>query len=337
MKHVLIVDNDPIMLSTFSGLLKSQGGFINVLTADSVQAAFELIAGQPIHLVLTGLHLPVIGGFELIVKIARRYPDTRIILLNNNLAPMMRTKFKQIPNAIYFDQSMDVGLLNKRIFTELGIDYGGQLRGISLPSFLQMLELEGRSCTLLVRAKSASGYLYMSRGNCIAADCDGLSAREAALEMLTWENVTIDIDFAPPDVDRTIDKPLMGLIMESGRMIDDTARERADQRRHDRHECQVAIDFDVSNWTYQCCLRDISQGGAYVETEQKIETGQKVLLTLASPGRNGQCVVNGTVARRDANGLAIAFEELSLHQKKIVQTLISQSNPSEEAGGQEMN
>lgn len=323
MKNVLIVDIDRVMLSHFAGLLKNQSGFLAILTADSVETAIDFMASNPIHLVITGLSLPAIAGFELLTKMAKQYPETGILLLHDHLSPTMHGKIKQAPNAKYLDPSVNLGLLYHHIFTMLGIDYGGQVRGVSLPSFLQMIELEHRSCTLLIQSKSNSGYIYMSKGECISAAYKELSAKEAVLEMLTWDNVTIDIDFHPPGVDRDINTPLMILIMESGRMADDVARERTDQRQYNRFECQVAIDFDVSQWTYQCCLRDISQGGAYVETDQSIEPGQKILLTLTPFSRGGDCVVNGTVTRKHKNGLAIAFEELSLQQKKIINALIT--------------
>lgn len=323
MKHILIVDIDPVMLDTFAGLIKSQSGFLSVFSADSVKAAVALLAAKPIDLVITGLHLPEIGGLELMLQVSRNFPGVPIIFLANRLSPMLRAKIKQIPKAVHFDQPLDASLLGKRIFTELGIDYGGQMRGVSLQAFLQMLELEERSCTLLVRAKGKNGYLYMVKGEPVSATCNDLAGDPAALEILTWDHVIVDIDFSPPETQSDITKSLMRLIMESGHLIDHNNGDRTNQRRHDRYECQVALDFDIRDWTYHCCLRDISHGGAYVETEQNIDLGQKIMLTLASPNGYGKCVVNGTVARRDEKGLAIAFEQLSLHQRNIIEALIS--------------
>ena len=57
MKNVLIVDSNPIMLAAFVGLLKSQSGFLNVLSAKTGKGALEVIAGKKIHVVITGLNL----------------------------------------------------------------------------------------------------------------------------------------------------------------------------------------------------------------------------------------------------------------------------------------
>ena len=92
--------------------------------------------------------MPEIDGFELVALLAKQYPDIRVIVMTNNASPMFRAEIKQIPTAVHFDRASDISLLTKRILTELHIDYGGLVRGLSLPSFLQMLEIEGRSCTL---------------------------------------------------------------------------------------------------------------------------------------------------------------------------------------------
>jgi CheY-like chemotaxis protein len=322
MKHILIVDIDSAMLDTFAGLIKSQSGFFDVFPVNGVKAALDLMAAQPIDLVITGLHLPEIGGLELMLQVSRNYPEVPIIISAHHLSPRQRAKIKQIPKAVYFKPSLDAGLLARRIFTELGIDYGGRMRGVSLQAFLQMIELERRSCILLVQAKGKEGYLYMVKGELVSATCNGLTGTPAALEILTWEHVTVDVDYSLPETERDVTKSLMGLIMESGHLIDDAHGDRSNQRRYDRYECQVALDFDVRDWTYHCCLRDISHGGAYVETEQPIDPGQKILLTLPSQNGDGPCAVNGTVARRDDKGLAIVFEQVSLYQKNIIETLI---------------
>jgi CheY-like chemotaxis protein len=41
MKNILVVDNDPIMLHTFVGLLKSQGGFLQLLSAANIQTPWK--------------------------------------------------------------------------------------------------------------------------------------------------------------------------------------------------------------------------------------------------------------------------------------------------------
>ena len=324
MKNILIVDSDAITLNVLVGLLNYQGNFFNVLTTTSSRVSLEIIASESIDMVVTGLHLPEIATFELMAKIERLYPQIRMIIMTAGASPMLRTKAKQRENVILFDQALDVVLLVQRIFSELNIEYGGRIRGVSLPSFLQMMELEDRSCSLNITAKGRTGWLYLRKGTPITAKFGELTGRQAALQILTWKNVTIDIDYSITDYPREITKPLMSLIMESGRLIDDEQRRRPELRKHERYDCHVAVDYDLSEWTYRCCLMDISMSGAYILTEQPIETGQKISISLASADNQRNDSFNGVVIRRDGKGIGVRFDKLSLKQKAVIEAMREQ-------------
>ena len=321
MKNILIVDQDPIMLQAVVGLLKSQSGFLNVLSAKNGEAALEIISQKRIHIVITGFYMQEIDGFELVTIVARQYPDIRIIVMSNNSSPMFRAKIKQIPTAVHFDQATDISLLTKWIFTELHIDYGGKVRGLSLPSFLQFIVQEERNCTLQISTEGKMGRMSIINGELVTAKFGPMNGESAALLILAWENVLIDIDYSIKEVRREITKPLMALLLESGRLADERESGPANLRRHDRFECQVDVDYDIIDWTYQCSLRDISLGGAYIETEQPVKDGQKIVLTLSSPELESSCAIIGQVVRRDKNGIGVRFEEVGLRQKKVILAL----------------
>jgi CheY-like chemotaxis protein len=321
MKNVLILDSDPIVRLTIGGLVKSHSGLLNVLTAINPREALATIANQQIHLVIAGPGMAEIEDFELMSKIEALQTDTRLIVMTNKSSPMLRTKIKQYPAIVQFDQLTDTSLLMMRIFTELNIDYGGQIRGIQLPSFLQMLELEDRTCTLHISTKGRTGRLFILKGAPIGARIGPLSGKPAALNILTWENVLIEIDYTPIEMQPEITKSLMGLILESGRLVDERHRKNPNQRKDQRFNCVVAIDYDISDWTYQCVIKDLSLGGAYIETEQSIEVGQKIILTLTPPDLERGCTINATVIRNDHMGLAVRFESLSMQQKEVIQFL----------------
>lgn len=328
MKNILIVDTDPILLHTVVGLLKSQGGLLQIHSAANTQAALDILAADDIHILITGMHLPEMDTFELLSQLAAEYPQTRLIVMTNNASSMFRSKIRQMPAVIHFDQALDISMLTKRIFTELQIDYGGQLRGITLASFLQMMELEGRSCTLLVTTKGKNGIIYLVRGKPVAARMGLLTGKPAVLHILTWQNVLIDIDYAPTEVPQEISTPLMNLILESGRMVDEKQSNRPNLRKHSRYDCLVGVDYDISDWTYQCYMRDISEGGAYLETEQSVKVGQRLLISLSSPVLERSCTINGTVVRRDPHGIGLRFEALTLQQKQVIRSLTeSRCNP----------
>lgn len=321
MKNVLILDNDPIVRMTISGLVKSHSGLLELKFAKGVQETIDVIANHSIHLIIAGPRVAEIDVFELITQLEDQFASMRLIVMTVNASPMLRTKIKQHPAIVQFDQLEDISLLMKRIFTELNIDYGGRIHGVQLTSFLQMFELEDQSCILHISTKGKTGQIYISKGAPVSARIGPLSGKPALLNILTWDNVVIEIDYSPFKMPPEITKNLMGLILESGRLLDDRHRKNPNQRRDQRFNCVVAIDYDISDWTYQCVIKDLSHGGAYIESEQSIEVGQKIMLTLTPPNLDRGCTINATVIRNDHMGLAVSFESLSEQQQEVVDFL----------------
>ena len=165
MKKVLIVDSDPGMRQAFAGLLKGHDGLLEVFSVESGREALAFLETQEIHLVITRLHMSGMDGLELVTRLDQKYPQLRVILMASDASPMVRARVQMMNGAVHMDQATDMGLLSERVFTELQISYGGQVRGISLSSFLQMIELEACTCTLQVM------------GNLVDADTPGASGR----------------------------------------------------------------------------------------------------------------------------------------------------------------
>jgi len=251
MRNILIVDYDPFTLHIFSGLLKNHSNFIQVFPAGDIPSAVELLDKHTIHILITGMHIPETDAFKLALLVSDD-PGICTILITDHATDEIRSKIKAMSSVIHFDQILDLSMLTKRIFTELQIDYGGQFRGLSLSFLLQVIELEGRSCTLLVTAKSKSGFLYLVEGKPVAARVGKLTGKPAALEILNWQNVRIDVDYKPREVESEIDTPLITLLLESGRVMDETLSQRLNLRRHTRYDCLVGVEYRIEDARYQC-------------------------------------------------------------------------------------
>jgi len=94
-----------------------------------------------------------------------------------------------------------------------GDGFGGKLLGISVDSFLQMVESEQKTCTLRVTYQGKTGYLYIRNGELIAAEADSLSKEEAACEIIGWDEPVIDIKDTVPEKEKEIFQPLMAVLM----------------------------------------------------------------------------------------------------------------------------
>jgi CheY-like chemotaxis protein len=322
MKNVLIVDSDQAMLRTLTGLLKSQGGFFNVFATSNTRQSIELLQETAIDLVITAIRLPKVDGFRLVTKLTKEYPSIKVIIMTKDAHPLLRASIKRFPAAVHLDQSHDISMLTRRVFTELQIDYGGGVRGINLSSFLQMMELESCTCTLRVSSKDLVGSLWLKDGELIAANSQTTEGEKAAFDILAWENVFIDIDYTPHDVEQQISMPLMMLILRSSQRYDEIQSSTRNNRAHERYDLLVALDYDIQNMTRQCFMREISLDGAYIETDQEMELGQTVTLLLNSARLKGSCSIQANVVRKDGKGAGFHFQLKNSEQKQMIKAMI---------------
>ncbi len=322
MKKVLLVDSDPVMRKVFHELLDCRGGFIEMLTAVATSEAAEILHKEKVDLVLTTINLPRIDGLKLISYCSQKFPNTKIILLAKAVHQAISDSVKRFPNAILIDLQHDIGMLSQRVHTELEIEYGGRINGVSLPSLLQMFALDHVSCLLKVTTKRANGFLWLKAGELIAARTGKLSGREAAVMILSWESVLIDIDYAPFQKKCEIDDRLIMMIIESGKKFDESLSLKSYSRGHERYDMFVAIDFGVNDATRQCLLRDISLNGAYIETDQLLQKGQVITLVLTSPAIKTNCLVDSRVVYSDAQGAGLSFDIKSQKQQWMIKMII---------------
>lgn len=97
----------------------------------------------------------------------------------------------------------------------------GRVENLTLASFLQLLEMERKTCSLAVSSNGYRGLLYLREGHLVGAETAGLKGQAAALEIVTWENADIEISEHVPPVEPEIDATLRFLLMEGMRLKDE--------------------------------------------------------------------------------------------------------------------
>lgn len=76
---LLLVDDEPNILSAISRLLRREG--YRILTAETPLEAFEILAKNPVHVILSDQRMPDMTGTEFFARVRQLYPDTiRIVL-----------------------------------------------------------------------------------------------------------------------------------------------------------------------------------------------------------------------------------------------------------------
>lgn len=71
---LLIVDDEPYVLKSLNRCLRSQG--YRILTANSAEEAFKLLAVTRVHVILSDQRMPVMSGTEFLKQVRKLYPST---------------------------------------------------------------------------------------------------------------------------------------------------------------------------------------------------------------------------------------------------------------------
>ncbi|MGD9214793.1 MAG: response regulator [Desulfobacteraceae bacterium] len=93
----------------------------------------------------------------------------------------------------------------------------GYVEGFAISSFVQVIELEGKSCNVVVLADGKKGCLFIRNGSIINAKTDSLDGEKAAIEILGWENAQIRLSPPNKKIKRVIESSLTQLAAADSR------------------------------------------------------------------------------------------------------------------------
>jgi response regulator RpfG family c-di-GMP phosphodiesterase len=79
---ILCVDDEPNILAALRRLFRGQG--YEVHTCDSGRAGLELLAAQPVDIVISDMRMPEMDGVEFLEQVRSRWPDTLRLLLTGH-------------------------------------------------------------------------------------------------------------------------------------------------------------------------------------------------------------------------------------------------------------
>ncbi len=319
MKTLLYIEEKEHVRDNFVRMVNGVG-FFNVLTAANVSEAFDITKKMKADIIIAGRQLAA-QEVDILDRYLRDKPDIKLILMVERKSKLSKI-LKAYEYKIQFEMPADPSLLLETLQEEFESNCGGQLRGIGLTSFLQMIELEDKSCVIKAMGSGKVGYLYCQKGALIDAEIDDLKGKEAAFTILEMENPLIDIDYNVPEKERVIAEPLMSLLLESGRKKDEKGLSPKENRRYKRFDCVLPVKFLYYNKVERGVIRNISLGGIYLKTPVAIPVGEKIEVALFSPSLEKGCKIGGTVVRMDSEGVGVEFLPASMRQTGILRTVI---------------
>lgn len=198
---VLIVDDDRVLLLRLRKHLEGYGEDFQPVFAENGREALDVLAAQPIDLVVTDIHMPEMDGFALIAHIAEHYPDIPAILITAQDVEAYQRQGLELGVAGFLAKPIVAEELAELIMSILEEQRaGGVFQKFSLDMFVQLVAMEKVSCTLRITEKPSErhGVLFFSEGEQVDARFGQIRGDAAARTILSWETVSIAVEQGCP-------------------------------------------------------------------------------------------------------------------------------------------
>ena len=223
--RVLIVEDDPAQARLLSRSFARQRPDLTIITSGNGDEAVRLVSDSGVDLILTELTMPGLDGFEFLAWAANHCPEVPVFAMSTLGDDETISRVNALGAMGYFAKPLDVKAVVHRLTAELSQTVRGHVQNLSLASFLQLMEMERKTCTLTVSSPRNTGTLVVRKGVLIDAETGALRGEPAAIAIVAWPNPSITIArHATTDL-RSIERPLSFIIMEAMRVHDESARE----------------------------------------------------------------------------------------------------------------
>ena len=235
-KNVLIVDDDQVWLKLIQKKFEKYSDTFHAHLAEDGLKAMEKLKANHISLVVTDLQMPNMDGITLLTHLVENYPDIPVIIVTAYSTPESKKTVLSGGAAGYIEKPFVIEDLAKKIIASLKRESeGGTLQTVPLEMFIQLIEMEQKTCTLRVTKKSTgkTGVLFFRTGDLLEARFNSLTGKEAAYEIFGWEDVVLSIQDDCVLVEKRIDDDLQAILLDAMRLKDEnraTADSLADSR-----------------------------------------------------------------------------------------------------------
>jgi len=224
LKNIMIVDDSAKTRSDLATALKAHEG-LKIFLTDNVRKAARFFKSHKVDLLITELQLPEIDGLKLLAHVRKNYPHTQTIAISENIPDRMIAKLNSMGIASYFTKPLSNKNLVDAVLEKLDISIAGRIQGVALASFLQLVNIENKTCTLQIVSGSNHGIIHCFQGEIIGAETGELNGYEAFCRIMGWDDSDIVIKKECCNVERQIDIPFMHLLMETHRELDEVGNE----------------------------------------------------------------------------------------------------------------
>lgn len=223
-RKILFVDDDEeMLLAVKEGLEKYKDSF-SVLFAEDGMEAVGVLERQNVSVVVTDLKMPRMDGFHLLAHVMENMPEIPVIIITGYSTPEMKRLAKEGGAIGYISKPFLIEDLAQLVSDTLRKESeGGVLHSVNSGMFLQLMEMEEKTCTIRLVEKNSlqEGILFFREGRLLDAKSGREQGIDAAYTILAWDQVNLCIKNECPRLENRIQSDLQSILLEAARRKDE--------------------------------------------------------------------------------------------------------------------
>ncbi len=220
MKTIIIIEHDDVEQEPVADILRQAREEFNLLFARDEKTAIIIAEQEDVDLIIydfSSMKKPQVDNLARLTTKLPYIPCLAIFDADNEIAEAIQSA--GVSNVL--TRPLDATNLHSHTIQQLELATSGQVRGIPIHSLLQMLESDEKTCTLKIQGKGGTGLIFVDKGVVTGAETTDQSDEDAVYSIITWEGAAVEIRYYNRQRPRTIQKPLISLIMEGFRLKDE--------------------------------------------------------------------------------------------------------------------
>jgi YesN/AraC family two-component response regulator len=223
LKKVLIVDDEETLTWSMSKSLSKDKDKYEVIIANNGKEALTLLRSNKIDLVISDIRMPDINGLDLLVKIKKDYPDTKVIIMTAYGSSDVQKEANRRGSLYYVEKPFEISDIRKIIIDLIGKKKGfqGKVFGLQLTDIIQMNCLSRVTTALTFTKDSEKGVIYLNEGEIVHAECGEEKGTDAFYKIMSWQEGEFVSNIGIVSPLQTIHQSWEHLLVEAMRKSDD--------------------------------------------------------------------------------------------------------------------
>ncbi|OGR03574.1 MAG: hypothetical protein A2511_00205 [Deltaproteobacteria bacterium RIFOXYD12_FULL_50_9] len=198
-RSVLLVDAEQSFVVGMAKELTEHEKQFLMLTAATGKQAVRILESKKIDLLITGLKMPEMDGFELLAYIKTHFPALPSLVISTFDYPAMHARIKQLGARQHLLKPINSPALAKHILDILGQLPGKKsIKGMALADFITLLGLSTTSCFVDIFLQGKDHFLCrVEKGFIQGISCGSAKGELAIRETLSWNEFLITFRQTP--------------------------------------------------------------------------------------------------------------------------------------------